>query len=120
MRLKGTIIVEDSVIIPLFSLIIIALAMTCLNMHDALIKEYAYIQAAMNKEQKINEITKEEEQKLFNNVKGYIDQKTMTQNVKMDSYNEITSEGVLIDENNQMEFIRKLRALDILKKVVIK
>jgi hypothetical protein len=95
--------VENSVIIPLFTIIIITLVLTGLDMHDELVLKSVCFQGNMKIEQKKLD---DERNAYLSDVAAYASQKSMRNTVDV---GEVTScmEKVRVKDNSPRDFIRK-------------
>jgi hypothetical protein len=98
--------VENSVIIPLFTIIIITLVLTGLDMHDELVLKSVCFQGNMKIEQENLENLNDEKNAYLSDVAAYASQKSMRNTVDVE---EVTScmEKVKVKDNSPRDFIRK-------------
>jgi hypothetical protein len=138
MRIKASYTIENSVIIPVFTLIIVSLMGLLFYLHDTVIIKNATFQTAMRLEQQVGEVSETERSKMQENTKDYIKEKTIfatdisvvLKEENKESYcvgkATFTTIGLLLDanriekcvsvkDNNPPDFIRLVNATEKLR-----
>ncbi len=111
MRLRASFTVENSVIIPLFTIIIVTLVITGLDMHDELVLKAACFQGGMKLEQE--EVDASQKSAYLSEIVSYVQSKCMR---KTYSVSDVTEkiDSINVKDNSPREFIRKRCALNAL------
>lgn len=108
MRIRASYTVENSVIIPLFTMIIVVMVILALDMHDEIVFKAAAFQGNMRIEQE--ELEGSGASECVADVTDYINTKTMRKTATAGNVKS-TGAKVSVDDNNPREFIRKMRAV---------
>lgn len=112
MRLRASFTMENSVIIPLFTIFIVMLVLTGLNLHDSVIFKSACFQAAMKLEWDGNDAASQNS--YLSEVASYAQSKSMRTSYSVSDVTEGVNKAGVAD-NNPRDFIRKRCALDALR-----
>lgn len=110
MRLRASFVVEDSVIIPLFTMITVTLILFCLGLHDMVISDCAVIQGQLKVEQELDHNKVEDISVVVTDVCSYINNKSIKTNIKEKDVMNMVQDS-RIDSNYQPDFIRKVNAV---------
>ena len=84
MRLRASFVVENSVIIPLFTLIIVVLILFSFDLHDRGIMDSAMIQGDLKVEQEFREEAQSGYKSLASDIESYVDGKSIRLNAEYD------------------------------------
>ena len=107
MRLRASFTVENSFIIPFFTMIIVVMVILALDMHDELIGKAVSFQGNMKIEQEKLEGSKRNQ--CVSDISSYASLKSMRKTVSDEEIKKIMDKNKVVN-NSPREFIRKTRA----------
>ncbi len=110
MRLKASFTVENAVLVPLFTIIIITLVLYGISVHDHVIEHSAELQAAMKIEQESPGLSDQEQERVFQNAAAYISEKSMREDGDPYKVEQAAENKIIIRHNLPADFIRKVNA----------
>lgn len=116
MRLRASFTVENSVIIPVFTLIIVTLILFALEWHDSQIIKKAEFQMAIKTEQEQLDDNSDEFEHVLEDTADYIKEKTFFGVSEKDRLVKDIAENISVKDNRQPEFIRMVNAARKLKR----
>jgi hypothetical protein len=116
MRLRASFTVENSVIIPVFTLIIVTLILFALECHDSQIIKNAEFQMAIKTEQEQLDNNSDEFEYVLENTADYIKEKTFFGVSEKGRLVKDIAENISVKDNRQPEFIRMVNAARKLKR----
>lgn len=117
MRIKASFTVENSIIIPLFTVIIALIIKMTFFMHDEVILRNAEFQAAIMLEQEDKILTKIQKRNIIQNTSDYIELKSVFYSKDILSVEQDLTQKEIVKSNFQPDFIRKINAALKLKEV---
>ena len=107
MRLRASFTVENSFIIPFFTMIIVVMVILALDMHDELIAKAVSFQGNMKIEQE--KLEGSNRNLCVSDVSSYVGLKSMRKSMNDEEIKKIMDENKVVS-NSPREFIRKTRA----------
>lgn len=117
MRLKASFTVENSVIIPLFTIIVVLMIRMTFYLHDEVVLRNAEFQAAIMLEQEEMGLTELQRKNIIQNTSDYIKLKSLLNIADRLSVEQDLSQKEIIKSNSQPDFIRITNAGLKLKEV---
>lgn len=115
-RLRASFTVENSIIIPVFTCIIVVMILFALKLHDELILKNAEFRMAVKTEQGQLDSSSDEYRRVLENASDYVKEKTFYSISNKDIIAEDINKKTYVKDNRQPEFIRMVNAAQKLKR----
>ena len=106
MCLKASYTVENSIIIPIFAMIIVVMINLALYLHDCIIVSNAQIRAAIHIELENAEADKARRRAILTDMSDYIGMKSIAYAKNLSAYQQEVLESSILEEKRPVDFIR--------------
>lgn len=116
MRIRASFTLENSVIIPVFTMIIVGLVLIGIYMHDKVVAQNAIFQTAMKLEQESENMTQQGKDICIQNAADYIREKSIRYVKNSEEIKADIEQKHIVAKNRQPDFIRMVNAALKLKR----